>query len=240
MISSLLALWTPLAVSPLLWLSLSLLAFVVGQQVQRRCAGTAWANPVLIAIVLMVVVLQATGTGYDTYYSGAQFINFLLGPATVALAVPLALSLSHVRRSLSGVGLALLAGSLTTTLSGVVLVWLLGGDRSVALSMAPKSVTTPIAMALSEEVGGVPALTASLAIAGGIVAAVLGRSVLGWLRVDDWRAHGLAAGVAGSGVAAAQIAPLSGLGAAFAAVGIGLNGLLTAVIVPLISSLWPA
>ncbi|MNG78717.1 Inner membrane protein YohK [compost metagenome] len=240
MISSLLALWTPLAVSPLLWLSLSLLAFVVGQQVQRRCAGAAWANPVLIAIVLMVVVLQATGTGYDTYYSGAQFINFLLGPATVALAVPLALNLSHVRRSLSGVGLALLAGSLTTTLSGVVLVWLLGGDRSVALSMAPKSVTTPIAMALAEEVGGVPALTASLAIAGGIVAAVLGRSVLGWLRVDDWRAHGLAAGVAGSGVAAAQIAPLSGLGAAFAAVGIGLNGLLTAVIVPLISSLWPA
>uniref|UniRef100_B1J7U7 LrgB family protein n=1 Tax=Pseudomonas putida (strain W619) TaxID=390235 RepID=B1J7U7_PSEPW len=194
----------------------------------------------LIAIVLMVVVLQATGTDYDTYYAGAQFINFLLGPATVALAVPLALNLSHVRRSLSGVGLALLAGSLTTTLSGVVLVWLLGGDRSVALSMAPKSVTTPIAMALAEEVGGVPALTASLAIAGGIVAAVLGRSVLGWLRVDDWRAHGLAAGVAGSGVAAAQIAPLSGLGAAFAAVGIGLNGLLTAVIVPLISSLWPA
>ncbi|MND46040.1 Inner membrane protein YohK [compost metagenome] len=240
MISSLLALWTPLAVSPLLWLSLSLLAFVVGQQVQRRCAGAAWVNPVLIAIVLMVVVLQATGTGYDTYYAGAQFINFLLGPATVALAVPLALNLSHVRRSLSGVGLALLAGSLTTTLSGVALVWLLGGDRSVALSMAPKSVTTPIAMALAEEVGGVPALTASLAIAGGIVAAVLGRSVLGWLRVDDWRAHGLAAGVAGSGVAAAQIAPLSGLGAAFAAVGIGLNGLLTAVIVPLISSLWPA
>lgn len=104
MISSLLALWTPLAVSPLLWLSLSLLAFVVGQQVQRRCAGAAWANPVLIAIVLMVVVLQATGTGYDTYYAGAQFINFLLGLATVALAVPLALNLSHVRRSLSGVG----------------------------------------------------------------------------------------------------------------------------------------
>lgn len=115
----------------------------------------------------------------------------------------------------------------------------MGWDLSVALSMAPKSVTTPIAMALAEEVGGVPALTASLAIAGVIVAAVLGRSVLGWLRVDDWRAHGLAAGVTGSGVAAVQIAPLSGLGAAFAAVGIGLNGLLTAVIVPLISSLWP-
>ncbi|EPO6706489.1 MULTISPECIES: LrgB family protein [Pseudomonas] len=240
MMTSLHALWTPLAVSPLLWLALSLLAFVVGQGVQRLCRGAALANPVLIAIALMVGLLQLTATPYATYFAGAQFINFLLGPATVALAVPLALNLGHVRRSLGGVGIALLAGSLTSTFSGVALVWLLGGDRSVAFSMAPKAVTTPIAMALAEEVGGVPALTASLAIAGGIVAAVLGRSVLRWLRVDDWRAHGLAAGVAGSGVAAAQIAPLSGLAAAFAAIGIGLNGLLTALIVPLVAWLWPA
>jgi putative effector of murein hydrolase len=93
-------------------------------------------------------------------------------------------------------------------------------------------------LALSQEAGGVPALTAALAIAGGIIAAVAGRTVLRWLRIDDWRAHGLAAGVAGSGVAAAQVAPLSGIAAAFAAIGIGLNGLLTAALVPLIASLW--
>jgi putative effector of murein hydrolase len=104
--------------------------------------------------------------------------------------------------------------------------------------MAPKAATTPIALALSQEAGGVPALTAALAIGGGIVAAIVGRTVLGWLRIDDWRAHGLAAGVAGSGVAAAQVAPLSGVAAAFAAIGIGLNGILAALIVPLVADFW--
>ncbi|CAB3798638.1 Inner membrane protein YohK [Paraburkholderia ultramafica] len=232
--------WTPLAPTPLLWLTLTVAAFAAGQVVQRLCRQSPIANPVLIAIVLMVVVLRITGTPYSEYFAGAQFINFLLGPATVALAVPLALNVEHIRRSLHGLGLALLAGSVTATVSGVAVVWLLDGGRDVALSMAPKAVTTPIAMAVSQEVGGIPALTAALAIAGGIVAAVVGQTVLRWLRIDDWRSHGLAAGVAGSGIAAAQVAPLNGLAAAFAAIGIGLNGLITALVVPLIAFLWPA
>lgn len=232
--------WTPLAPTPLLWLTLTVAAFAVGQAVQRLCHKSPIANPVLIAIGLMVAVLRVTGTPYSEYFAGAQFINFLLGPATVALAVPLALNAEHIRRSLRGLGLALLAGSITSTVSGVVIVWLLDGGRDVALSMAPKAVTTPIAMAVSQEVGGVPALTAALAIAGGIVAAVIGQTVLRWFRIDDWRSHGLAAGVAGSGIAAAQVAPLNGLAAAFAAIGIGLNGLITALVVPLVALVWPA
>lgn len=231
--------WTPLAPTPLLWLTLTVAAFSAAQVLQRLCRKSPIANPVLIAIVLMVVVLRTTGTPYSEYFAGAQFINFLLGPATVALAVPLALNVDHIRRSLQGLGLALLAGSVTATVSGVAVVWLLDGGRDVALSMAPKAVTTPIAMAVSQEVGGVPALTAGLAIAGGIVAAVVGQTVLRWLHIDDWRSQGLAAGVAGSGIAAAQVAPLNGLAAAFAAIGIGLNGLITALVVPLIASLWP-
>jgi putative effector of murein hydrolase len=235
----LLSVWTPLAATPLVWLFVTLIAYVVGQRVQRICKGSPLANPVLIAIVAVAGLLEATGTSYATYFSGAQFIHFLLGPATVALAVPLALNLGHVRRSFPGVGLALLAGSLTSALSGVAVVWVLGGGRAVAFSMAPKAVTTPIALAVAQEVGGVPALTAALAIAGGIVAAIIGQTMLRWLRVDDWRAHGFAAGVAGSGVAAAQVAPLSGVAAAFAALGIGLNGIVTALIVPLVALLWP-
>lgn len=232
--------WTPLAPTPLLWLTLTVAAFAVGQAVQRLCRKSPIANPVLIAIVLIVAVLRITGTPYSEYFAGAQFINFLLGPATVALAVPLALNAEHIRRSWRGLGLALLAGSITSTVSGVVIVWLLDGGRDVALSMAPKAETTPIAMAVSQEVGGVPALTAALAIAGGIVAAVIGQTVLRWFRIDDWRSHGLAAGVAGSGIAAAQVAPLNGLAAAFAAIGIGLNGLITALVVPLLAIVWPA
>jgi putative effector of murein hydrolase len=237
--TTLLALWTPLEPSPLLWLAATLVAYALGQAARHACRGSPLVNPVLIAIVLMAVLLKATGTPYATYFAGAQFIHFLLGPATVALAIPLARNLSHVRRSFHGVGLALLAGSLTSTLSGVAVVWLLGGGRVLALSMAPKAVTTPIAMAVAHETGGVPALTAVLAIGGGIVAAVIGETVLRRLRVDDWRAHGLAAGIAGSGVAAAQVAPRNGLAAAFAALGVGLNGLLTAIVVPALASFWP-
>jgi putative effector of murein hydrolase len=233
------ALWTPLASTPLLWLVVTLAAYLGGRLLQRLCHGSPLANPVLIAIVVVAAVVLATGTSYGTYFAGAQFINFLLGPATVALGVPLARNLHHVLRSARGIGLALLAGSLTSIVSGVALVWLFGGSRMVALSMAPKAVTTPIAMAVSQQIGGIPALTAALAIVGGIVAAVIGQRILKRLRIEDWRAHGLAAGVAGSGVAAAQIAPLHGLAAAFAALGIALNGLVTSLVVPLVPLLWP-
>lgn len=236
--STLHALWTPMAVSPLLWLTLTLLSFVLGRSAQRLCGGSPLVNPVLVAIAIMASLLEATDTSYATYFNGAQFVNFLLGPATVALAVPLALNIGHVRSSFRSIGLALLAGSLTSTVTGALFVWLFGGARDVAMSMASKSVTTPIAIAVAQEVGGVPALTAALAIAGGIVAASVGRTVLGWLRITDWRTHGFAAGVAGAGVAAAQIAPLNDLAAAFAAIGIGLNGVLTALIVPLLAQLW--
>jgi len=208
-------LWTPLAATPLLWLAVTIAAYVVGRLAQRACRDSPFASPVLIAILLVAAVVVATRTSYQTYFGGAQFINFLLGPATIALAVPLAKSLSHVRSNLHSIGLALLAGSVTSIVSGVAIVWLMGGSRLVALSMAPKAVTTPIAMAVSQEIGGAPALTAPLAILGGIVAAIVGQEMLKSLRVRDWRAHGLAAGVAGSGIAAAQIASRDELGAAW-------------------------
>ena len=231
-------LWTPLATTPLLWLVVTLAAYVVGRVIQQACKGSALASPVLIAIVLAVVVVLATRTSYKSYFAGAQFINFLLGPATIALAIPLARNARLVRENLHSIGLALLAGSVTSIVSGVGIVWLLGGSRTVALSMAPKAVTTPIAVALSEQIGGVPALTAAFAILGGIIAAVVGQEMLHGLQVRDWRAHGLAAGIAGSGVAATQVAARNELGAAFAALGIGLNGLLTAILVPVLVRLW--
>jgi putative effector of murein hydrolase len=231
-------LWTPLATTPLFWLVVTLAAYVVGRVIQQACKGSALASPVLIAIVLAAVVVLATRTSYKSYFAGAQFINFLLGPATIALAIPLARNARLVRENLHSIGLALLAGSVTSIVSGVGIVWLLGGSRTVALSMAPKAVTTPIAVAVSQQIGGVPALTAALAILGGIIAAVVGQQMLHGLQVRDWRAHGLAAGIAGSGVAAAQVAARNELGAAFAALGIGLNGLLTAILVPVLVRLW--
>jgi putative effector of murein hydrolase len=189
--------------------------------------------------VLTAAAVLASGASYATYFAGAQFINFLLGPATVALAAPLARNIRQVRGSLKGLVLALVCGSLASTLSGLALVRALGGSRTIALSMAPKSVTTPIAMAVSQQIGGAPALTATLAIVGGIFAASAGRRLLTILRIHDHRAHGFAAGVAGSGVAAAEVASLGGLAAAFAALGVALNGVVTALVTPaLVSFAW--
>ena len=239
MIRGIEALWSPLAPNPLLWIVVTLAAYMLALRLQRLLRGSAFANPVLVAILLVAAVVLATRTSYATYFSGAQFINFLLGPATVALAAPLARNIRQVGDSVKGVGLALLAGSLVSTVSGMGLVWALGGSRTVALSMAPKAVTTPIAIAVSQQIGGVPALTAALAIVGGIFAATVGERGLGILHIQDRRVHGFAAGLAGSGIAAAHAAArLGGLAAAFGALGIALNGVVTAILTPLVISLW--
>ncbi|WP_456654471.1 LrgB family protein [Bradyrhizobium sp. JR3.5] len=222
----------------MLWLVVTLSAYALGNALQRACGGSSFASPVLTAIILVACTVVMTGTDYRVYFAATQPINFLLGPATVALAVPLARSARLIKENLLSVGLALLAGSVTSILSGIGLVWLLGGSRAVAFSMAPKAATTPIAVAVSSQVGGISALTAALAILGGIVAAVAGRKMLTALNIHDWRAHGLAAGIAGSGVAAAQVAARNELGAAFAAVGIGLNGVLIGLVVPLVAQYW--
>lgn len=231
-------LWSSIGTTQLLWLVVTLAAYALGNRMQRACGGSTFASPVLTAIILVAYIVLATRMDYRVYFAATQFINFLLGPATVALAIPLARSARLVKENLRGVGLALLAGSATSTISGIGLVWLFGGSRTVALSMAPKAATTPIAAAVSSQIGGIPALTAALAIVGGIVAAVAGRKMLARLNINDWRAHGLAAGVAGSGIAAAEVAARNELGAAFAAVGIGLNGVLIGLVVPIVAQLW--
>lgn len=222
--------WVPLQHSPLLWITVTLSAWLVARRIQTACKGALWANPVLIAVALLIGLLVVTGTPYATYFEGAKFIHFLLGPATVALGVPLARNLHHVRRSLFAVAAAIAAGSVTAVVSGVLIVRALGGSRALAMAMAPKAATTPIAMDVAAQIGGSPALAAALAIAGGIVAAIAGSALLGRLKIDDWRAHGLSAGVAGSGIAAAQAASLDGLAAAFGALGLALNGLVTSIV----------
>ena len=186
--------WSPLSTTPLLWLGVTIFAYWLGCRIQRNCRGSPFASPVLFCILSFGALLLATHTPYDTYLAGAQFIHFLLGPATVSLAVPLARNLAHVSRSLRAVMLALLVGLVTSVVSGVAIVWALGGSRTISLSIAPKAVTTPIAMVVSTEIGGIPALTASFAILGGVLAAVRGYAMLKWFRIHDWRAHGLAAG----------------------------------------------
>ncbi len=217
--------------TPVFPLALTVGTYLLGAAVQRR---TRWplANPVLISILLIAVTLRALHIPYATYFGGAQLLHFLLGPATVALAIPLVSAMEHIRRALWPMLLALLAGSVTSMVSGYALVRLCGGSQVLALSMLPKSLTTPIALDIAQNIGAIPSLVAVLAILAGILVAVSINDVVHWIQVKDPSAIGLAAGTAGSGVGASHVLDQHPLSAAFAAVAIGLNGLITACLAP--------
>jgi predicted murein hydrolase (TIGR00659 family) len=230
--------WVYLSTSPLLGLTITLLAYQAAVWIYRRLGMNPLANPVALSVAFLVGLLWLTGTPYQTYFDGAQFVHFLLGPATVALAVPLYANLGALKKNLVPVLGALLAGSLTAALSAVGIGWLLGADRVTLLSMAPKSVTTPIAMGIAEKLGGLPSLTAVLVVCTGILGAVLARGTLNLLRVHDHATRGFAVGVAAHGIGTARAFHVSETMGAFAGLGMGLNGLLTAFLFPLLVTLW--
>ena len=176
-------------------------------------------------------MLAATGTPYATYFGGAQFVHFLLGPATVALAVPLWRNLAHVRRALPAMAAALLAGSVTAASSAVAIAWAFGAPREVLASLAPKSVTAPIAMELARNLGGLPALAAVLVIATGIIGAVIVMPLMNALKIRNDAARGFAAGVASHGIGTARAFQVSEIAGTFAGIAMGLNGALTSLLV---------
>jgi predicted murein hydrolase (TIGR00659 family) len=224
--------WVYLAASPLLGLTLTLCAYLCAQWVYARCGFSPLANPVAIAIALIAVVLVVSGMSYQRYFAGAQFVHFLLGPATVALAVPLARQMPRLRRNLLPLACALVCGSVTAIVSSVGVAAILGASPELVRSIAPKSATTPIAMAVSEHLGGVPALTAVLVIFTGIVGAVTAKFLFNAMRIESHAARGLALGVASHGIGTARAFQVSAEMGAFAGLGMGLNGVLTALLAP--------
>jgi predicted murein hydrolase (TIGR00659 family) len=226
------AMWVHLASSPLFGLTLTLCAYVCAFWIYTRCRFSPLANPVAISIVLITLTLNVTGMNYHDYFSGAQFIHFLLGPATVALAIPMARQLPRVRRFFVPLGAGLFSGAVTAIFSAVTIIVLMGGSYQLAISVGPKSATTPIAMGISEKLGGLPALTAVLVISTGIVGAVLARFIFNWMRIESHAIHGFALGVASGGIGTARAFQVSPEMGAFAGLGMGLNGVLTALVAP--------
>ena len=224
-------LWVYLSASPLLWLTATLAAYWIGDTLSARLGRHALANPVVIAAALLSALLLATGTDYASFFDGAQFVHFLLGPATVALAIPLYRNLAIVKRALLPMAAALLAGSITAAASAVAVAWLFGAPREVLASLAPKSVTAPIAMELAKSLGGIPALTAVLVVATGITGAVIVTPLMNALRIKDFAARGFAAGVASHGIGTARAFQVSELAGTFAGIAMGLNGALTSLLV---------
>ena len=228
------ALWVYLSASPLLWLTVTLLAWLAADGMARLSGRHPLVNPVLIAVALVAALLTLTGTEYGTYFEGAKFVHFLLGPATVALALPLHRNWPLVRRNLLPMAAALGAGSVVAIVSAVAIAAAFGVPRGVLVSLAPKSVTAGVAMAISEGLGGEPALTAVLVIATGVVGAVMVTPLMNALRIRDYAARGFAVGLASHGIGTARAFTVDPVAGTFSGVAMGLNAVVTALIAPLI------
>ncbi|MGC6390239.1 MAG: LrgB family protein [Alphaproteobacteria bacterium] len=231
-------LWVYLSASPLTALTITLLAYLVGDWIYQKSGKMPILNPVLIAVILITLGLTTTEIDYWTYFEGAQFVHFLLGPATVALAIPVAKLLKRMRRGFGALMVTLVFGSSTAAISAVVIAEILQASERTVLSLAPKSVTTPIAMGIAERIGGLPSLTAVCVIMTGIIGAMLGPYVLNAAGITSWNARGFAMGVAAHGIGTARAIQVHKDAGAFASLAIGLNGLATATLIPLFYTIW--
>jgi len=224
-------LWVYLSTSPLLWFTVTILAYLAALRLASGLGGTPIANSVLVAGAVIVALLLATDTPYPRYFEGAQFVHFLLGPATVALAVPLYKNIGEVRRSLLPMFGALLVGSATAMGSAVAIAVLLGAPAEIVASIAPKSSSAPIAMELARSLGGIPSLAAMLVILTGITGAIVVTPLMNVLRVRNFAARGFAVGVTSHGIGTARAFQVSDVAGAFAGIAMALNGALTSLIV---------
>jgi predicted murein hydrolase (TIGR00659 family) len=226
--------WVYLATEPLLWLTVTLGVFVGAVWLNNRLNGHALAHPVLLAMAVLIALLLLTGTPYDVYFEGAQFIHFLLGPATVALAIPLHDNLRQIRRLLRPLVFTCFLGVSVAVSSALGLAWLAGARDQTLLSIAPKSVTTPIAMGIAEQIGGLPSLAAGIVLLTGAVGVVAAGPLFRLARIHDKRAQGFALGIAAHGFGTAHALTIGLRAGAFAGLGLGMAGLLTAFLLPLV------
>lgn len=230
--------WSYLAAGPLVWLTATLVAYLLADALAARLGRRPLANPVAGAVVLLALLLWLTGTSYDTYFEGAQFVHFLLGPATVCLAIPLWLHRATVRRAALPIMAALLAGSFTAVASALALGRAMGLSPDMLATIAPKSTTAPVALGISQSLGGSPTLTAVLVVLTGMVGAVVITPMMNAFRITDWRARGLAVGVAAHGIGTARALQVNPQAGAFAGIGMALNAIVTALLAPWLLALF--
>jgi putative effector of murein hydrolase len=229
--------WVYLSGTPLLALILTLTAYQIGVMVYERTRLNPLANPVLIAVTLIAATITVLDMPYATYFEGAQFVHFLLGTATVSLAVPIYKGLASLRGRLLPLMAALVGGGVTSIVSAVVIARLLGADETVVGGMYAKSLTAPIAMGVAERIGASPTLTAVFTVTTGILGAALGRFVLDALRCRAWWQRGYAIGVASHGIGTSRAFSIHPEAGAYAGLAMGLHGVIGAVAIPWVLAL---
>jgi predicted murein hydrolase (TIGR00659 family) len=230
--------WTSLADKPILETGATVFAFLAAIRLSRVGRNHPLLNPTLLAILFIATGIKATGVPYETYLRGSDPVHFMLGPAVVLLAVPLFRQTAIIRASGRLIAIGLLVGLPIGVLSAVGIAWALGASPQTILSLAPKSVTAGIAVGVSEQIGGLQNLTIVLVIMTGITGAVLGPILTKLAGVYDPRVVGLSMGIASHGIGTARALQINEVAGAFSSLGMGLNGVLTAVILPLVLRLF--
>ena len=214
-----------------LLLALTFGIFFVAKVLQKK-TGWVMLNPILLTIALLILFLKFTGVSYEAYNEGGQLIEFWLKPAVVALGVPLYLQLEMIKKQWLPILVSQLVGCLTGLVSVVLIAKLMGATPDIICSLAPKSVTTPIAMEISKATEGIPSLTAAVVVVTGLFGAVFGFKVLSFGKVGTPIAQGLSMGTATHAVGTSTAMEVNRKCGAYASLGLTLNGILTAVLTP--------
>lgn len=231
-------LWVYLSSSPLFGLNATLVVYLGALAFYNRMGQAPWANPVLWSMLILGAGLTATGTAYPTYFAGAQFIHFLLGPAVVALAWPLWQRRVQLRAGWIRFVAASVVGGGAAAASAVAMGWALGLPTDLIASLAPKSVTAPVAMGIAAQIGGIAPLAAVLAVITGLVGALSGKYLFALLGIGTdpagWTARGFAMGTAAHGIGAARAMQVHADAGAWAALALGLQVLTASLLIPLV------
>lgn len=228
-------LWNHLASNPVLWLCLTLLAYQIGIWVYQKSGYLTLLSPFVIAVAILLAILFGTHTQYETFFAGAQFVHFLLGPATVALAVPLFDQRLRLAKLWAPLLIGVVVGCVVGVISTVLLGALLGASFESIMSMAPKSVTTPIAMGISEKMGGIPEFTAGIVVLTGIVGSLLATPIFKLCQIKKDYVKGFSLGVAAHGMGTSRAFQISDKAGAFSGLAMGLAGIITAFAAPMIA-----
>ncbi len=224
--------WVYLSGSPLLALVLTLAAYWLGITLYERSERNPVANPVLIAVLIVATILGLLDIPYEKYFEGAQFVHFMLGTATVSLAIPIYKGWASLRGRVGVLMLALAAGGVASVAVALVLARLFGLDATLVGGLYAKSVTAPIAMGIAERVGVSPTLTAVYAVITGVLGAVLGRFVMDALKMRQWWQRGFALGVASHGIGTSRAFSVHPEAGTYASLGMGMHGVVGAVVIP--------
>ncbi len=237
MSGTLLQAWQAVANHPLFWVGVTLAAYQLGVALYHR-TKLAVFHPVLVSTAVLVLVILAAGQDYAHYREAVQPLQVLLGPATVALAVPLYMNFRRIRSYFWPVLICLLVGGTLATVLAVLLAWLLGAEPMIMMTLAPKSVTSPIAMLVAEQIGGVAALAAVFVMFTGVLGAIFGPMLLRLCGVDHPAAWGMAMGLTAHAVGTSRALEEGEEAGAFSALAMSLMGTATALLLPLAVSLW--